>query len=40
MRYLPKLGKLAATAIPELGAIFGLLVFGFMNRVLKKKPAT
>lgn len=33
-------GKLTATAIPEPGAIFGLLVIGFMNRVLKKKPAS
>ncbi len=33
-------GELTATAIPEPGAIFGLLVIGFMNRVLKKKPAS
>ncbi|MEH2194424.1 MAG: PEP-CTERM sorting domain-containing protein [Nostoc sp.] len=33
-------GKLTATAIPEPGAIFGLLVLGFVNRVLKKKPAS
>ncbi|MEA5602264.1 PEP-CTERM sorting domain-containing protein [Nostoc sp. UHCC 0252] len=33
-------GKLTATAIPEPGAIFGLLVLGLMNRALKKKPAS
>ncbi len=33
-------GKLTATAIPEPGAIFGLLIVGLMNRVLKKKPAS
>lgn len=33
-------GKLTATAIPEPGAIFGLLVVGLMNKVLKKKPAS
>ncbi|OYD87005.1 PEP-CTERM sorting domain-containing protein [Nostoc sp. 'Peltigera membranacea cyanobiont' 213] len=33
-------GKLTATAIPEPGAIFGLLVLSLMNRVVKKKPAS
>jgi hypothetical protein len=33
-------GELTATAIPEPGAIFGLLVLGLMNKVLKKKPAS
>lgn len=33
-------GNLTATAIPEPGAIFGLLVLGLMNKVLKKKPAS
>ncbi|MBD2515673.1 PEP-CTERM sorting domain-containing protein [Nostoc sp. FACHB-973] len=33
-------GKLTATAIPEPGVISGLLVVGFLSRVLKKKPAS
>ncbi|QMS87808.1 PEP-CTERM sorting domain-containing protein [Nostoc edaphicum CCNP1411] len=33
-------GELTATAIPEPGTIFGLLVLGLMNKVLKKKPAS
>ncbi|BDI14644.1 hypothetical protein ANSO36C_04460 [Nostoc cf. commune SO-36] len=33
-------GNLTATAIPEPGAILGLVVVGLMNRVLKKKPAS
>jgi hypothetical protein len=33
-------GELTATAIPEPGAIFGLLVLGLLNKVLKKKPAS
>lgn len=33
-------GELTATAIPEPSAIFGLLVLGLMNKVLKKKPAS
>ncbi|MEH2425647.1 MAG: PEP-CTERM sorting domain-containing protein [Nostoc sp.] len=31
---------MTATAIPEPGAIFSMLVVGLMNRVLKKKPAS
>jgi hypothetical protein len=33
-------GQLTATAIPEPGAITGLLVMGFLSRVIKKKPAS
>lgn len=33
-------GQLTATAIPEPGAISGLLVVGLLSRVLKKKPAS
>lgn len=33
-------GQLTATAIPEPGAIAGLLIMGFLSRVIKKKPAS